>query len=184
MNTDSTHDGLTADELRDRAGERHARNIDRYDRDELGLSMASDSIMARVDNRNADILDAGGVWLFKRLTLVRLDGSVTDARIVQTKYGSRWRCDEDDKWAPVSPKRESTLAKYGYREVAEYEVAPARAITWAPPGARGLSGMTSVQAIIIRTDVPARDGWHANGHPSELDSRTEGESPDPNWMNP
>jgi hypothetical protein len=130
--------------------------------------MAADSIMARVDSANADILDAGGVWLFKRLRLVRLDGTYTDARIVQTKYGSRWRCDEDDKWCPVSPKRESTLAKYGYREVAEYEVAPARADTWAPTGARGLSGITQVQVRIFRTDVSAREGWHAYGHPSDM----------------
>jgi hypothetical protein len=165
MSDELKMDGLTAEQLRERVNARYAKNAERYREDELGLSMAADSIMARVDSANADILDAGGQWQFRRLRLQRLDGTPVDGRIVTTRYGQRWRVDEDDAWLPVSPARESTLAKRGYREVTEYEVGPAKAITWAPPGARGTGGMTQVRVIIIRTDRPAREGWVSDGAP-------------------
>jgi hypothetical protein len=133
------------------------------------VSQWAHAINAQVHDRQADIAAEGGVWAFQRTRLETLDGElVSDARVVRTRYGTKWRVDSTDAWLPYQPARETTLAKRGYREVSELEIAPAKAITWAPSGARGMSGATSVQVIIIRTDRPERDGWQPCGAPSSF----------------
>lgn len=42
---------------------------------------------------------------------------VHDARLVETRYGARWRSDRRDVWLPWRPVRRSTLASKGYVEV-------------------------------------------------------------------
>jgi hypothetical protein len=130
------------------------------------VSQWASGINAQVADRMAAITEAGGMWKFERVTLHRTDGSlVEDARLCNTRYGMKWRSDEDDVWLSYKPVRESTLAKKGYKEVTVTEVAPAKAVTWAPPGARGLSGATSVQVITIRTDRPRSEHWYSIGRP-------------------
>ena len=156
--------------LRQQAAQ-HERNaeesFDRCDTDGF-LSQWASGMNAQLARRNAAIAEAGGNWTFERLQLVTTDGQPTDARAVNTRYGRKWRLDSTNEWLPYAPARESTLGKRGYRELVETEVAPAKAIHWAPEGARGMSGATSVQVIIIRTDRPKAEGWQPVGSPEEL----------------
>lgn len=158
---------MTAAELRASAAQHRADAAESFERCDTDgfVSQWASGINAQVADRNAEIADGGGKWLFARTTLVTLDGEPTDARAVDTRYGTKWRSDAADKWLPYMPARPSTLAKHGYREVTETIAAPAKAITWAPSGARGLSGATSVCVIVIRTDVDAREGreWRPAG---------------------
>ena len=162
-----TNTTKTAEQLRTESAQHiadAAASFERCDTDGFVSQWASEQ-MSGLKSRQADIAEAGGVWTFERLQLVKADGTPTDAREVNTRYGRKWRLDSTDQWLPWSPARESTLGKRGYREVRETEVAPARAIHWAPEGARGLSGATSVQTIIIRTDRPKSEGWYPVGAP-------------------
>lgn len=142
-----------------------AESFDRCDTDGFVSQWASGVNAAKAD-MNARIADAGGVWTFERVVLTRADGTdVADARVVDTRYGRRWRVDSADAWLPYMPARKSTLAKRGYGERVETVVAPAQAIHYSPPGARGFSGLTSVSTIIIRTDAKKSDGWRPVGPP-------------------
>lgn len=157
----------TAAALRAKASQHRAdaaESFDRCDTDGFVSQWASDMNAIKAD-RNADIAAAGGVWTFERVVLEREDGTPVDARAVDTRYGMKWRVDADDAWLPYRPARVSTLAKRGFRERTETAVAPARAIHYSPPGARGLSGATSVSTIIIRTDAERKDGWYPVGAP-------------------
>lgn len=158
----------TATALRAQAAQHRqdsADSFDRCDTDGFVSQWASDMNAIKAD-KNARIADHGGMWTFRRLRLTDLDGNVIeDARQVQTRYGMKWRSDSLDLWAPVAPARVSTLAKRGVAEVEEFAVAPATAIHWSPSGARGISGATSVQTIIIRTDAEKSDGWRPYGEP-------------------
>lgn len=146
----------TAEQLRAEAAQ-HERNaaesFDRCDTDGFVSQWAS-GLNADLARTKAQIAENGGRCTFARLRLVRIDTGevVADARKVQTRYGSKWRIDSTDEWLPFMPARESTLAKRGYREVEQFETAPATAKHWAPGNARGLSGACSVQTIIVRTD--------------------------------
>ena len=160
----------TAAELRAEAAQ-HERNaaesFERCDTDGFLSQWASD-MNAQLARRNAAIAEHGGQWLFERTVLETLEGElVADARAVDTRYGRRWRVDSADAWLPYMPARESTLGKRGYRERVIEELAPAKAIHWSPPGARGMSGATSVQVVIIRTDLDGREGrqWRPAGPP-------------------
>lgn len=162
-----TNTPKTADQLRAEAAQHDrdaAESFDRCDTDGFVSQWASGQ-MAGLRRREAELAEHGNTWTFSRTRLVKLDGSETDARAVDTRYGRKWRLDSTDQWLPWMPKRESTLAKHGYREVTETEVAPAKAIHWSPSGARGISGATSVQVIVFRTDRPKSEGWHPVGAP-------------------
>lgn len=158
---------MNANDHRTAAAQHRADAQESYERSDTDgfLSQWASGMNAQLHDRQAEIAQAGGVWTFSRTRLVTLDGQETDAREVQTRYGSKWRLDSTDQWLAVRPARESTLAKHGYREVEETEVAPAKAIHWAPPGARGMSGASSVSVIIIRTDRPKAEGWRPTGAP-------------------
>lgn len=45
-------------------------------------------------------------------------GEVADARVVETRYGSRWCVRDGSAWLPLSPKRRATQANKGYVEAA------------------------------------------------------------------
>lgn len=155
----------TAAALRAKAAQHDQDAADSFDRCDTDgfLSQWGSQQMGELERRNADIAEVGGVWTFSRLQLLSTDGEATDARLVQTRYGAKWRLDSTDQWLPVSPKRESTLGQHGYRELELRELAPAKAIHWAPAGARGLSGASSVQVVIVRTD--GAKGWQPAGAP-------------------
>lgn len=144
-----------AEELRAEAAQHEQDAADSFERCDTDgfLSQWASGINARLDRLRADVVEAGGIGTFAKDVLVTLDGEETDARLVKTRYGLRWRLDSTDEWLGHRPARESTLASKGYREVEVYEVAPARADTWAPAGATGLSGATSVSVGVFRDDV-------------------------------
>lgn len=153
----------TAEALRAEAAQHDRDAHDSFERcDTDGFaSQAASSLMGQLKRTQAQIAEQGGRCTFVRTRLVTLDGEPTDARLVNTRYGRKWRLDSTDEWAPYMPERESTLARKGYREVDEFETAPAQAVHWAPPGARGFSGMASVRTIVVRTDKSGRerDEW-------------------------
>lgn len=155
---------MTGDELRARANAADARAAESFERCDTDgfLSQYANGICAQRDRRAAEVADAGGMWTFERTVLVRLDGTPTDAREVKTRYGYRWRLDSTDEWLPVRPARESTLARRGYREVEEREVAPA-VVTLDGQG-RGMSGTCWVRTF--RPDARKSDGWRAVGPPT------------------
>lgn len=109
-----------------RAEESARESFERCDTDGF-LSQWASGLSAQVHRANAKVAEAGGMGLFGRTKLVTLDGEETDARAVETRFGTRWRLDSTDEWLAYKPKRESTLAKRGYREVEVTEVAPAKA---------------------------------------------------------
>ena len=151
----------TAEEWRDEAAaheRERARSVRDSDTDGFVSQWAS-GLSGELARVKADIAEHGGRATFKRLGLLTLDGEVTDGRMVNTRYGQRWRRDETDEWLPCAPKREGTLAKRGYREVTEVEVAPVEAMLWSSSGARGLSGATQVSVRIYRPDRPRKEGW-------------------------
>jgi hypothetical protein len=161
----------SAEQFRQQAAQHRAdaqESFERCDTDGFVSQWAS-GVNGQVAERNAKIAQAGGVATFVRTRLLTLDGQDTDARLCQTKYGAKWRLDSADKWLAYKPAKASTLAKHGYQEVDEYAVAPAKAQTWAPPGAKGLSGATQVQVIVVRTDeLPGggreRNEWRFYGY--------------------
>jgi len=151
------------DTLRAEANARDRRAQESFERCDTDgfLSQWANGITAQKLRVEAEVADHGGLWTFARTRLVRLDGTPTDAREVKTRYGYRWRLDSTDEWLPVNPAREATLAKRGYREVEDREVAPAK-VTLDGQG-RGLSGTCWVR--VYRPDARKSDGWRAVGPP-------------------
>jgi hypothetical protein len=154
---------MMGDQLRESAARHEQEAYDSFERCDTDgfLSQWAHGINAQKDRMAAEVADAGGLWTFARTRLVTLAGEATDAREVKTRYGYRWRLDSTNEWLPVRPARESTLAKRGYREVEQVEVAPAK-VTLDGVG-RGLSGTCWVR--VYRPDARKSDGWRAVGPP-------------------
>lgn len=146
------------------AAEHHAReeqaSWDRSDTDGF-LTQFSHGIMGQVERRKAEIAANGGVAEFP--ALFDLDGNLVAAKLVCTydRYALRdtykWIVLASDdphsdavQWINAFPVRKSTMVRKGYTEGTVK--APANARTWAPEGARGLSGLTSVSVQTYRTD--------------------------------
>ena len=162
----------TAEEYRAEAAQHRQDARDSWERSDTDgfVSQWASGINAQVADDNAKIAAAGGVAHFERTVLRRLDGADPDARLCRTRFGTKWRIDATDEWLPYKPARATTLAKRGYVEEMETATAPAKAITWAPPGATGLAGAHQVRVIIVRTDdLPGggreRNEWHCVGFP-------------------
>ena len=151
--TTETH---TAEWHRQQAAElrrRSAESFERCDTDGF-LSQWANDITARRHELDALIAEQDGTYTFKGIRLEQLDGTPVDARMVETRYGMRWRVDSTDEWLPVQPKRVETLAKRGYREVGAVERHPARTEY------RG--GKLDGYYIIARAD--GARGWVSIGH--------------------
>lgn len=130
-----------------------AESFERCDTDGFVSQWAS-GLNAQLAREQADIEEAGGVATFFRESLTDLDGNPVAAKLIRGKYGLCWAMlDGEDnftgEFVSAHPVRESTMERKGYREVKSEFVAPAKAIHWAPPGAKGLGGATSVQVIIV-----------------------------------
>lgn len=139
--------------------ERAAESWERSDTDGF-VSQWAHGVMGGVHDLAARIADNGGVWTFTGL-FDSVSGKRVDARLVSTKYGKTWCVRRSDgsvaHWVSAyksGPR--SKLAKLGLVE--RDETAKAKADTWAPPGARGLSGATSVQVIAKRLDGGIPEG--------------------------
>lgn len=134
-------------------------SFDRCDTDGF-LTQWSHGILGQVEQRKAEIAANGGFAEFP--ALFDLNGELVPAKLVRTYdrykfcHVSKWRVQVSDTdetaiaWITPFPVRKSTMVKKGYTE--GYVKAPANAKTWAPEGARGLSGAASVSVVTYRTD--------------------------------
>ena len=144
-----------ADALDKAADDRRRRKEESFQRCDTDgfLSQWAHGINARQDDRNADILRAGGTAVFP--ALFDLQGRRVKARIVNTKYGRRWCVLDADgnavAWIAVGPKQAWTTIKHGFVE--GFERAPAKARISAPAGATGLGGAASCYVETVRTDA-------------------------------
>lgn len=149
-----------AEELRAEAAacDRKAQeSFDRCDTDGF-LSQWADGITAQQKRLQADIEENGGVWEFP--ALFDLEGNRVRAKLahIYSKFAycevAMWVFrDKNDhpvgkKFIPAFPKRESTMAKKGYRE--GMEQAPARARVCG--NGHGLAGCASCYVAAVRTD--------------------------------
>jgi hypothetical protein len=168
-----------ADALRAEAGQHEQDAADSFERSDTDgfLSQWASQKMASLKRAEAEIAGNGGEAYFVRTLLTNEGGVIVrEARVVETRFGTRWVVGDGDAavWMPYKPARPSTLAKRGFREIEIRELAPAKAIHWAPPGARGMSGATQVRTITIRTDRPANERWTFDGfEPKEDPARAE-----------
>lgn len=110
----------TADEWRKLAHsniEQGEASFERCDTDGF-LSQWASGQMARLYDALADLADNGGNWELP--VLEDLDGKEVNAKIIHTRYGTKWGVIGEDgkivKWLTYRPARKSTLEKHGYRE--------------------------------------------------------------------
>ena len=156
----------TAETYRDEAAAHRQEAHDSFERCDTDgfVSQWASGINARLADAKAKIAEDGGTARFERTILTSTDGTpIEDARVVNTRYGTKWRIDRTDEWLPFMPARTSTLAKRGYAEITEEADLEARAMTDAPPGARGLSGATSVFIRVFPPSKPKSEGWRHVG---------------------
>lgn len=132
---------------RELSGEQHKRAEDSFERCDTDgfVTQASNGLMGRLYSRAAEIAENGGSEFTR---LATLDGELLDAKCIDGKFGLCWLIEDercDLRFAPYAPKRESTLAKRGLKEVEEFVEAKYVAVAHrSPKGARGFSGMSSV----------------------------------------
>lgn len=130
--------------------ERHA-SIERSDTDGFVSQWAS-GLNAQLERRRAQLAADGGVATFRGLYHAAT-GVRVQAKIVDTRYGRKWLVLRSDGSAAHWITPGSTRGKIKAAGLVERdELAPATADHWSPPGARGLSGATSVQVVVSRTD--------------------------------
>lgn len=104
------------------------------------------------------ILANGGTAYFWRCELVDAEtGASIDAKIIDGQYGLVWIIDGADerkygRFITAHAKRAATMAKKGVRERIVIFEAAATADLRGAPGAKGLSGATSVRAITRPAD--------------------------------
>lgn len=158
-----------AKELEARASESYAEAEESFQRCDTDgfVSQWAHGVHARLLQAQAEIERNDGMADFPALFD---EERRVDAKLIEGRYGMVWLLSSAEgarygrKFVPRDTShwdsghryfsRSRVQAKLGLHQ--EYERAPARAITWAPPGARGLSGATQVQIIIERTD---KYGW-------------------------
>lgn len=130
-----------------------AESFDRCDTDGF-LSQWASGINAQVARKNAAIAEAGGVATFWAYEVTDLNGNHLNFRRANTQYGFKLVVDLDGRevWIDPEAKRPATNRNKGVIVSRREFVAPAHANTWAPAGARGLSGATSVSVRIFPDD--------------------------------
>lgn len=155
----------TAAELRARAAAERQEARDSFERCDTDgfLSQWASGINARMYERQAEIAENGGMATFARTVLVSAETGevVAGARVVQTRFGERWRIDATDEWVAYMPERASTLARKGYAEIEVVEQAAA-GVCIAGSGT-GLSGAASCYVRTFRRDARRSDGWRCVG---------------------
>ncbi len=146
----------TADQHRAAAAADRQAAADSFERSDTDgfLTQWAHGITAREHDLAAAIADKGGLWTFPGL-FDTASGARVEARMVDGKFGRVWAVRRSDgsvaHWVPAYKSGPRSKArKLGLEE--RDELAPAKAITWAPPGARGLSGAALCQVIAERTD--------------------------------
>lgn len=128
-------------------------SFDRCDTDGF-LSQWASGVNAQVARKNALIAENGGVATFWAYRVFDLDGRERSFRRANTRYGFKLVVEtaNGEVWIDPEAKRPATNRAKGCIVTKEEFVAPAHARTWSPPGARGLSGCTSVQVVTFPDD--------------------------------
>jgi hypothetical protein len=149
------------EELRGEAAQDRQDALDSFERSDTDgfVSQWASSMTAQLKEVQARIAEYDGYARFRRVRLETVDGRATDARLVKTRYGKKWRLDSTDEWITPFPARERTMLRKGYREVYDYALAPAKAFLDAPSGARGLGGATSVYVRVMRSDLDGPEAF-------------------------
>jgi hypothetical protein len=125
-----------------------AASFERCDTDGF-LSQWASGINAQVARANAAIADNGGLATFWAYEVHGLDGSPLTFRRANTRYGFKLVVDIDGREVWIDPDaRKATNERKGALVTRREFTAEAHAATWAPSGARGTGGATSV---VVRT---------------------------------
>ena len=146
-----------ASALRDEAAEARAEaaaSFKRCDTDGFVSQWAS-GITAQLADAKADLIEAGGVAEFPALLDVDT-GEWVPSKLIDTRYGTAWAllgpaARFTGEFVTAFPKRESTMARKGYREGSA--IWPATAVTTG--SGTGLAGAASVRVIMV---IAAPDG--------------------------
>lgn len=90
MEEEPTWDGLTADQLEDRAEEKRERSRESWERSDTDgfLSQWASDLSAQLDEMNASALRDGAT--VSVAVLVDDDDQLVPARTIQTRYGTKW----------------------------------------------------------------------------------------------
>jgi len=137
-------------------GRNAVRDARQDDPGESTLSYWADSLTGAQRHMQAAIDENGGYAAFNALFDAETNERV-NAKLIDGQYGMCWAHLDDQgkftgQFTKAFPKRESTMLKKGFVEGREF--APAGAALRGAPGARGLSGATSVHPVTYR-----KDGW-------------------------
>jgi len=164
--------------LREKAAqfdEANARRIrDQIDPGDCALSARCDSLNADLYRLRADLIEAGGkAWFWG---LYDLEGNRVPAKLIDGRFGLCWAIVDPEtdrftgKFIGAFPERVETMRKKGFEERKEW--APARAKIVG--SGKGLSGLCTARASVVRTDGGWRGGelideeeGEANGNPKE-----------------
>jgi hypothetical protein len=118
----------SVEELRSRATERDLAAIESFERCDTDgyLSQWGSNVMSRVYTHAATLAENG--WKDEFVRLADLEGNLVNAKLIDGQYGTCWAMTDTQgqftgQFISAFPKRESTMAKKGYREV--YVMAPA-----------------------------------------------------------
>lgn len=151
----------TAAEFRSQAAAHHAEaaaSFERCDTDGF-LSQWASGLNGRLATTKAEIAEAGGTAIFARWILCSTEtGAKIDAKICETRYGTKFRIDATDEWISIGMSAKG-LAKKGY-ELGE-EIERAAAFAFMNGSGTGLSGQAWVS--IGRDGARKADGWRCIG---------------------
>jgi hypothetical protein len=148
----------TAEQLRQEAVACRQEARDSFERCDTDgfLSQWASGMTAQLADQKAEIAEAGGVAWFARWVLTR-DGQEVDARVVETRYGTKWRIDATDEWVTYGSARAAKRRGYVLTEVVEQ----AAAFAFMAGEGTGLSGR--VWVAIGRDGAKKSDGWRCVG---------------------
>ena len=142
-----------AEDLREQARQKDQQARDSFERCDTDgfLSQWASGLTATKLRLAADLLEEPERWF---AALFDLNGNRVRAKLYNGGYGTCWMfCDANDKptgtFITAFPKRESTMAKKGYRE--DEELAPGK-VDIVGGGGRGLAGAANCRAAIVRAD--------------------------------
>lgn len=145
-----------------------AASFERCDTDGF-LSQWASGLSGQLADRKADIAAAGGTAVFARWILCSTEtGAKIDAKIVETRFGTKFRIDATDEWISIGMTAKG-LARKGY-ELGE-EIERAAAFAFMNGQGTGLSGSAWVSTA--REGARKSDGWRCIGTTDAEQARYE-----------
>lgn len=144
----------TATDLRAAADQHERDAFDSFDRCDTDgfVSQWASGLNGQVARLQAELVENGGLSSFAALYDIDTDERVP-AKLIDGRFGLCWAiCDESGsftgEFVSAFPKRESTMARKGYREGREFAPAMAKVVG----GGTGLAGAASCYASVVRVD--------------------------------